>query len=772
VQDQIVPAPSSPSPARRSLLHRCLGWGAATLGGLLLLVILTILSLPVTLPWLATHRVPDWLRAEGLPPMTLEIEEAGWSKMTIRALHLGSALRIDRLSLSMNPLARSFGRLQISGLSLAIQQDGQGNWRIPDLYPLPSLLAVPAEAVPTWQELALALGPSLALVFEIDSSTITVTTPQATITLSLDNATLSGPLLGDLSGHISLRGQTTLRGQEHAPLTARIDSDWQAGRSTLTLENPVASLSVDGPLHWQDIDIPAGSEWVVTANDASATALTIAFPPSLIPPFSPPTDDEVFRIIPSLILVSPSVDIRLPSGNHLKSSYDGITIGGSLSLGADASLSEVALTGSLRDGTLSVGGLVVDQLQSDLTRQNGHLELALGASILTLPGEPPLSAGSAAQGVPQKPLRLKLTAHQQDDDPAAADSPLPPMAFTMQITTAQGQELLHAEGSHDVLLGKGQASVQLPPLTFAQDGLQPGHLHRALLGTLTSVSGQISGRGNVRWAAGHLTPAITITLKDVGVSRGFLNMRGINGSLRLNAFWPPLTPDGQRITVAAIDAGLPLTDGVIDFHLDGRGNIVTEKASLTLARGALETSNITLPLERAEGLIPLRVRNMSLRTLSRYSQLDGLELSGSVSGTLPLMLNDADILITDGLLEADRPGTLRYRPPDGIAGLGTDNMGMELLLTALNDFRYKALRLSVNGSAAGELALGLHIAGANPTLYDGYPLEFNLSISGGLSNLIASTVENSTVPERLRKRLEQQMAPATAPKKPAAKGPR
>lgn len=756
-------SPPSSTKAPFRLWRRVLFWGLSILSGLVVLLIAALFSLPLVLPWLATERVPGWLAAAGLPPISLEIEEAGWSKMTMRNLALGEAVRVDYLSLSMNPLARSFGRLQMSGLALTAVQDKSGAWSVPGLYPLPTVVAKPAEAAPPWQDVVLALGPSLALIFDIDNSTINLQTPQAQQKISIEAFTLSGPLFGGLEGQISGQVETRLTDQPNAPVIATLNSDWQAGSSRLVLANTVASLAIPQDLHWQGLVFPAGSEWVVTANDTSTTALTLAFPSRLLPPFTDSEDPaitaaEPFRIIPSLILVSPALDIGLPSGNRLHSTYDGITIGGSLSLTEAGDLAQVALTGSLRDGTVSVGGLTINSMESDLTRVDGQLAFTLSADILSFPGEDSPDKTVATQpGASQKPFRLKLMAHQHNDDPpkAAEQAPaLPPMAFQASVSTAQGQDLLQVDGVHDILKGKGQASVKLPLLSFEQNGLQPGHLHRALLGTITSTSGQVSGAGSVKWSPTGVVPDVKVSLKHVSVSRGFLTLNDINGTFRLTQFWPPRTPEKQRVTIAGIDAGLPLTDGTIDFHFDGQNALVLEHASMTLAQGAISLADVTIPLDHIAGTIPLQVRAMNLRSLSRYSQLEGLSISGSVSGTLPLILTDADILIADGELTSDRAGFFRYRPPGDMTSLTAGNAGMALLLTALDDFRYKALRLTVNGSAAGELTVGLHIAGANPALYDGYPLEFNLSLTGGLSNLISSTVESATVPDRVRKHLE------------------
>jgi len=76
------------------------------------------------------------------------------------------------------------------------------------------------------------------------------------------------------------------------------------------------------------------------------------------------------------------------------------------------------------------------------------------------------------------------------------------------------------------------------------------------------------------------------------------------------------------------------------------------------------------------------------------------------------------------------------------------------LLQALENFRYETLRLTVDGRTDAEMDVGLHIAGANPDLYDGYPIEFNLNLEGALANVLRSGLAGYQIPERIRERMQ------------------
>ena len=76
------------------------------------------------------------------------------------------------------------------------------------------------------------------------------------------------------------------------------------------------------------------------------------------------------------------------------------------------------------------------------------------------------------------------------------------------------------------------------------------------------------------------------------------------------------------------------------------------------------------------------------------------------------------------------------------------------MLQALENFRYDALKITLDGRTDGATAIGLHLKGANPDLHDGHPVEFNLNLEGNLASLIQTNLENYQIPDRIRERLQ------------------
>ena len=149
----------------------------------------------------------------------------------------------------------------------------------------------------------------------------------------------------------------------------------------------------------------------------------------------------------------------------------------------------------------------------------------------------------------------------------------------------------------------------------------------------------------------------------------------------------------------------------------------------------------------------LNVRGVDISALLEDVDIPGLAVSGRLTGHIPVRMTNGEIVIENGRLDADSAGTLRYVPTSGDVPLDLDDGNMELVLDALANFEFTELGIEVNRQAGGSTELGLHIAGANPDLYDGYPIEFNVNLSGDLDKIVRESLAGWRIPEEIRKKL-------------------
>ena len=72
----------------------------------------------------------------------------------------------------------------------------------------------------------------------------------------------------------------------------------------------------------------------------------------------------------------------------------------------------------------------------------------------------------------------------------------------------------------------------------------------------------------------------------------------------------------------------------------------------------------------------------------------------------------------------------------------------------LENFHYERLELEINGPALGEVEIQIRLAGVNPDYKDGYPVDFNLSITSRLSDLLRTGIRIYRMPEEIESRLK------------------
>ena len=133
----------------------------------------------------------------------------------------------------------------------------------------------------------------------------------------------------------------------------------------------------------------------------------------------------------------------------------------------------------------------------------------------------------------------------------------------------------------------------------------------------------------------------------------------------------------------------------------------------------------------------MAAEGIDLGELFKLLKVEGLSGEGTVSGVIPVVIEDGDIRVEKGALVSDGPGVLRYAGPKAPGALGVSQEQSELLFGALANFHYQEIDLSLNGALNETVVLGLRLAGANPDFLDGYPFKITLTTRADISQLIA-----------------------------------
>lgn len=314
-------------------------------------------------------------------------------------------------------------------------------------------------------------------------------------------------------------------------------------------------------------------------------------------------------------------------------------------------------------------------------------------------------------------------------------------------------------GRHDVASGAGSVRVEVPPLLLGPGGKPVAEVSPWLARQIEDPGGAVgldlrAGWGGREAGGGPTRARAELLLRDVSFVAGSVAVGGLSTVLRADSLMPLVLPPGQEVAVGVIDIGVPLTNGLIRFGIGPDGRLDVGQASWDWAGGMVRAQPFTLDLADPQGVFVLDAERLDLARLLDVLPVEGLTGTGTLAGSLPVRIEGDTVGVARGSLEAVAPGTLRYlpeEPPDFLTGEG----GAEMLLDALTDFRYETLALAVDGTAGGEMVVGLKIRGANPDFYDGYPVALNLNVSGALDTILRRGVSAYRIPEAVRERMSE-----------------
>ncbi len=328
--------------------------------------------------------------------------------------------------------------------------------------------------------------------------------------------------------------------------------------------------------------------------------------------------------------------------------------------------------------------------------------------------------------------------------------------FTATLDDDAERMTARLTGTHDLATRDGRLGFEIERIGFAPGLVQPGHLFPLLQGLVDDVAGVVAAEGEIAWSDGAIISDVTLLVEDVSATIDQIRVERANAVVRLDGVWPPSTPPGQIVAVALLDAGLPLTDGIVTFQLSPEGTIDIDHAEWRWAGGTISAGAIRIDPAADDHEVVFDVAGIDLAQVVALAEIGGLEATGLLSGRIPVSFSDAGVVIAGGVLEAGPVGgALRYKPDAAPSALRGAGEAATLMLDALENFEYERLRVSLDRKADGDTVVGLHLRGANPSFYDGYPVEFNLNISGELDAMLQRGLESYRIPDVIAERLRE-----------------
>jgi len=416
----------------------------------------------------------------------------------------------------------------------------------------------------------------------------------------------------------------------------------------------------------------------------------------------------------------------------------------------------------LQVGTLNgPQGLKVGKLSATLGK---------GAFNLAYPTDAPLSLQLAAPlqlAVGElRQARLKPLAWSAKGDLSAS---LDAQQFKGQLQNGGG---LNATVDLSNATGKGLGLVARLPEFFLRTG---NPLEAALAdwpALLSLNNGKASLDLNWRLPPGSASQSLDLNLRGQGLEGVYdrSEVHGLDLQAKFGLKGTQLELQLPQLKVAALNPGVtlgPLTlQGTYKAALAAplAGRVDWQQAELALFDGRAWLPAGTVDLSALGQGQMLRLEGLSLEAILKAYPAEGLTGTGIIDGTLPLRLEKGKLNIHGGQVAAREPGVLQFRS-EKIRSLGQSNPAMQLLATAIDDFRYDKLSSTVDYDDTGKLLLALSLSGRNPALEQGRPINLNVNLEENVPKLLTSLQLSDRVSDTIRKRVQDRLRndPAAAP---------
>nr|WP_289847855.1 YdbH domain-containing protein [Aliiglaciecola lipolytica] len=204
-----------------------------------------------------------------------------------------------------------------------------------------------------------------------------------------------------------------------------------------------------------------------------------------------------------------------------------------------------------------------------------------------------------------------------------------------------------------------------------------------------------------------------------------------------------------KINVEEINVGVPMTQ--IDASLSMHDSV----PKLDFAQAHIIGGQVTLSdfwLDNRKQLLMLDINDIDLKQLVDLQNQEGIEVSGEVSGDLPIYWDSGFSTIDKGILLNDGPGKLKISNNEAFNAIKQQ----QDQLAFLENVEFSKLSSEVSLSDDGWLDLKIGINGINPE--KNQEINFNYSHKENIFTLFKSMRITNSVQNSIEKRIQQRLS--------------
>ncbi|PHS20394.1 MAG: hypothetical protein COA86_00115 [Kangiella sp.] len=172
--------------------------------------------------------------------------------------------------------------------------------------------------------------------------------------------------------------------------------------------------------------------------------------------------------------------------------------------------------------------------------------------------------------------------------------------------------------------------------------------------------------------------------------------------------------------------------GKINIEKNKSINISISNLKANIWNGQIQSQSIIIEKGNLKPSI-INLKNIDLTELIFFLDMKGLYADGNIDIHIPIEQQNGKYIVKNGHFASNQPGIIKYD-----SGQEQADVEANIALHALQDFHYQKLDGTINYDKDGAYEIKLHLLGSNPSLYDGYPIDFSLNLSGELSDVFQS----------------------------------
>jgi Dicarboxylate transport len=323
----------------------------------------------------------------------------------------------------------------------------------------------------------------------------------------------------------------------------------------------------------------------------------------------------------------------------------------------------------------------------------------------------------------------------------------------LETRSREGGIKMVTQLEHEWSTGHGTAHGVLEPVAFQLVKFRLEQLWSPWTYPVDFTEGSVAGTFDWRWTTNaqqelHMQGgSADMTVDRLGGQYQDLVFKGITSKLKvaIEGFERMAISRPAEVTVASIQTGVEVTD--LSMTVEGEWDL-HEKLPLVEVRnirckvlgGTATSQGIRADLGYPPYGLTVLLRELDLHQILTLEQQKGLQGTGILDGSIPLMVTSQGVTVKDGSFEARPPGgVIRYAAtPDAAYAVTQANANMQVVLQALSNFHYNVLQVGAQYAENGTLHLRARLEGKNPDQKKSPAIHFNLTVQENIPALLKS----------------------------------